>query len=168
MKVIVLKPSIDTKGNDCLVSRIGARRKVDFLVAPTANVENLLENYLDSTDCILVDEAQFLTESQADELYNISKEYNIPVICYGLRTDFMTEGFPGSTRLLLIADELEEMPTICACGTKVRFNGRKVNGEFVSEGSQVAIDETGDVTYESLCGRCYQKKVRPIRTGKKY
>lgn len=84
--------------------------------------------------------------------------YNIPVICFGLRTDLNTKGFEGSTRLLEIAHSIEEMKTICDCGAKAIFNARMVNGEFVFDGEQVAIDGENEVTYESLCAKCYYKK----------
>ena len=83
---------------------------------------------------------------------------DVPVICYGLRTDFQMNGFEGSQRLLLIAHSLEEMKTICACGRKAVLNGRKINGRFVFEGEQVAKDKTDNVEYESLCGKCYFKQ----------
>ena len=108
-------------------------------------------------DCILVDEVQFMKAKQIDQLFEIAVVLNIPVICYGLRTDFMTEGFEGSTRLLLLAHSIEEMKTICKCGRKAVFNGRKINGRFVFEGEQVAIDNIDNVQYESLCGHCYFK-----------
>lgn len=82
---------------------------------------------------------------------------DIPVICYGLRTDFKMQGFEGSTRLLLIAHSIEEMKTICKCGRKALFNGRKINNKFVFEGEQIAIDHIDNVEYESLCGNCYFK-----------
>ena len=96
-----------------------------------------------------------MTKEQVDQLFKIAVVLDIPVICYGLRTDFMMEGFEGSTRLLLLAHSIEEMKTICKCGRKAILNGRKINGEFVFEGEQVAIDNIDNVQYESLCGHCY-------------
>ena len=90
-------------------------------------------------------ESQFFTPEQADQLFLVTVDLGIPVICYGLRADFMMRGFPGSTRLLEIAHTIEELKTICACGRKAICNGRKVNGEFVFEGAQVAIDTVDDV-----------------------
>lgn len=156
--VLVIKSTIDTKGDDYLVSRIGIKRKVDLLLPPNETVTDKID-FLNPVSCILVDEAQFLTPKQVEELYEITKLKNIPVICYGLRSDFKTNGFPGSIRLLELADELEELITVCRCGKRAKLNARKVNGVFVSEGSQVAIDEVGSVTYESLCGKCYLKYV---------
>ena len=161
-RVIIIKPGIDTKGNDTIVSRIGASRKVDYLINNEDSVINVLKNDLENINCILVDEVQFMTKKQIEELWYITKVFNIPVIGYGLRTDFKTNGFEGSIRMLELADELLEMPTICRCGKKARFNGRLINNEYVYDGDSICIDDKEDVTYESLCGSCYLKKVRKI------
>ncbi len=161
MKVVLIKPSIDTKANDSVSSRIGVERKVDHLVSPEENLKGYLSLLVGNTGCVLVDEAQFLSESQVEELFVFSKLTNIPVICFGLRCDFRTNLFPGSKRLFELADEIEELYTICRCGRKARFNARIVNGEFTLDGDQVAID--GDVEYESLCGKCYLTKVRKMK-----
>ncbi|GAA0690543.1 MULTISPECIES: thymidine kinase [Clostridium] len=157
MKIILMKPETDTKGGDKVLSRLGVDRKVDIIVKKEQNIFELLEERLSSEDihCILVDEAQFLKSHHVDELFKIAVMKDVPVICYGLRTDFQMNGFEGSQRLLLIAHSLEEMKTICACGRKAILNGRKINGRFVFEGEQVAIDKTDNVEYESLCGKCY-------------
>lgn len=161
-KVLVIKPMIDTKGDDMLVSRIGLKRKVDILLSSDETLESYNIDY-SKISCLLVDEAQFLTPKQITELWIISKLYDTPVICYGLRSDFKTNSFPGSKRLMELADEIEEMITICRCGKRAKFNGRKVNGRFVSEGEQVVIDNNNEeVTYESLCGKCYMEKVLKI------
>ncbi len=163
MKVVIIKPFIDTKGNDTIVSRIGLSRKVDYLIRDYDNIKSFLHNcYENDISCVLVDEAQFLNKEHVDELFLFTKKYNIPVICYGLRSDFKTEAFPGSLRLFEIADVIEELYTICRCGKRAKFNGRIVNGEFVSTGSQVAIDGVDKVQYESLCGKCYLEKVLKI------
>ena len=161
MRVLLLKPSIDTKANTKVSSRIGVEREVDHLVLPDENLKGYLSLIKDKTECIIVDEAQFLTEKQVDELFIFSKLTSIPVICYGLRADFRSELFSGSKRLFELADNIEELYTICRCGKKARFNARIVNGEFTLEGSQVAID--GEVNYESLCGKCYLRKVKKIK-----
>ena len=161
MKVVLIKPSIDTKANDSVSSRIGVERKVDHLVSPEENLKGYLNLLVGNTSCVLVDEAQFLSESQVEEFFVFSKLTNIPVICFGLRCDFRTNLFPGSKRLFELADEIEELYTICRCGRKARFNARIVNGEFTLDGDQVAID--GDVEYESLCGKCYLTKVRKMK-----
>jgi thymidine kinase len=161
MEVIIIKPSIDTKGEDTIKSRLGVDRKVDILVRPEDNLLKYTDLF-STKDCIFADEAQFLNEKQILQLRQIVSKYNVPVMCYGLRADFQGKGFPGSIELLLMSDELRELKTICECGKIARFNARKVNGEFVSEGAQVAIDETDDVTYESLCAKCYAEKVQPF------
>ena len=160
MKVVIIKPRIDNKGGDTLVSRLGVNRRVDLLVSDQDDIFQIISNYIkenNKIDCILVDEVQFLRESQIDQLFEIAVKINIPIICYGLRTDFKRDGFEGSTRLLLLAHSIEEMKTICACGRKAVFNGRKINNKFVFEGEQIAIDDEDNVEYESLCGECYYK-----------
>lgn len=159
-KVVLLKSSEDTKGDDLVVSRIGLSRKIDEFIKPKDKVVDVLEKYLDNLDCIIVDEAQFLLLKQVEELYYISKIYDIPVITYGLRTNFKLEAFSGSPNLLLLADEIQELPTICSCGKKARMNARKVFGEYVIEGESVVIDgENKNTEYEPLCGNCYLEKV---------
>ena len=163
MKVVIVKPFVDKKGSDAIVSRIGLSRKVDYLIKDDDNIKSYLKSCYDNkASCVLVDEAQFLNKEHVDELFLFTKKYNIPVICYGLRSDFKTEAFPGSLRLFEIADVIEELYTICRCGKRAKFNGRIVNGEFVSTGSQVAIDGVDEVQYESLCGKCYLEKVLKI------
>lgn len=159
-KVVLLKSSEDTKGDDLVVSRIGLSRKIDEFIKPKDKVVDVLEKYLDNIDCIIVDEAQFLLPKQVEELYYISKIYDVPVITYGLRTNFVMEEFKGSPKLLLLADEIQELPTICSCGKKARMNARKVFGEYVTEGESVVIDgENKNTEYEPLCGNCYLEKV---------
>ncbi|MCI6176379.1 thymidine kinase [bacterium] len=163
MRVLILKPSIDTKGSDCIVSRLGVRCKVDQLVTPEMNIIELVRADCAAHGvpaCVLCDESQFFTAEQAEQLFLVTVDLNIPVICYGLRADFMTRGFPGSTRLLELAHTIEEMKTICACGRKATCNGRKINGEYVFEGDQVAIDMQGDVEYQSLCPQCWYREYR--------
>lgn len=160
MKVLLIKPSTDKKGGDKLVSRLGVERRVDLLIDSNQNIYDEVNKWQEKKfkiNCILVDEVQFLKSYQIDELFEIAVRLDIPVICYGLRTDFKMQGFEGSTRLLLLAHSIEELKTICKCGRKAILNGRKINGEFVFEGAQVAIDNVDDVEYESLCGHCYFK-----------
>ena len=160
MKVLVIKPSKDTKGEDNLVSRIGLTRKVDYILTPKQDIYKYISKIKDEViNCLFIDEAQFLEPKQVDQLMKVVVELNIPVICYGLRTDFQTKGFPGSTRLLELAHTIEEMKTICKCGRKAMFNARKVNGKFTTKGDQVAIDGENKVTYEPLCPHCYYKFV---------
>lgn len=159
MEVLIVKPTIDSKGDDHLVSRIGLTRKVDKLLAPKDDIYKYVKKLKRKIKCILVDEAQFLEKEQVDELMHIVVKLNIPVICYGLRSDFKTNGFPGSTRLLELAHTIEEMKTICSCGRKAMFNARKVNEKYVFDGEQVAIDGEDKVTYESLCPNCYYEEL---------
>lgn len=160
MKVVLIKPSTDKKGGDKLLSRLGVERKVDIICSNEMNIFEEIKEWEKNQfkiNCILVDEVQFMTKKQIDQLFQIAVMLDIPVICYGLRTDFMMEGFEGSTRLLLLAHSIEEMKTICKCGRKALLNGRKINNQFVFEGEQVAIDNIDNVEYESLCGHCYFK-----------
>ena len=164
MKILLIKSSKDKKAGNKVSSRIGIEREVDLLLTKDETIkENLLSGNIsfDSLNCILVDEAQFLTEKQVEELWIISKLCNIPVICYGLKTNFKGQLFEGSKALLEKADKLEESSTICECGKKARFNARIENGEYVLEGNEVAIDGI-DAKYKSLCGECYIKKVKKI------
>ena len=162
MRVLILKPQVDTKGGGELVSRLGVRRKADLLVPPEMDVFAAVQQAAAAAPlaCVLCDESQFFTPEQADQLFLVTVDLGIPVICYGLRADFMMRGFPGSTRLLEIAHTIEELKTICACGRKAICNGRKVNGEFVFEGAQVAIDTVDDVEYQSLCPQCWYREYR--------
>ena len=163
MRVLILKPSVDTKGQDSIVSRLGISCKVDKLVTPDMDVVELVradEAARGKIACVLCDESQFFTPEQADQLFLVTVDLGIPVICYGLRADFMMRGFPGSTRLLEIAHTIEELKTICTCGRKAICNGRKINGEFVFEGAQVAIDTVDDVEYQSLCTQCWYREYR--------
>lgn len=161
-KVIVIKSNIDKKGNDTIINRIGLKRKVDELIGIDEKIIDKIRKYLDNLDCILVDEAQFLSRNQIDELFYITKIHDIPVIAYGLKTNFKSVVFTGSSRLVEVADSLEEIPTICKCGKKARFNVRTLNGEYLKEGDDILIDGTTEIKYESLCGKCYVTKVLGI------
>lgn len=157
LNVIVVKPAIDSKGGDYVSARGGHRRKVDILADGSVDLEASIAGMPDLA-CVLVDEAQFLTEDQISQLYHVAKDQNISVICYGLRADFRTNLFPGSRRLLELADNIEKLPTMCFCGSQAEFNTRKVNGKYVFEGEQVAIEGEAEVEYDSLCGVCYMRE----------
>ena len=161
MTVWVVKPSIDTKANVNVSSRLGIERPVNILLGPE-------ESLIEKTDeklvyplfrpaAIIVDEAQFLTPTQVEELYYITKEYEVPVLAYGLRCDFQMKGFPGASRLLELADDIEELKTICQCGRKATQNIRLINDTPTFEGDQVAIDNSDTISYNSVCGKCYLK-----------
>lgn len=172
-RVLLAKPRVDTKGAGEIVSRLGVARTADFLIGPEEDVEALFDDAAARTDrealietlddpgapvsCLLIDEAQFLSPVQADGLMRIAVDRDVPVMAYGIRTDFRTHAFPGSGRLLEIAHTLEELKTICRCGRKAMFNGRRIGGGFVFDGDQGAIDGT-DVAYESLCSTCYLRE----------
>jgi thymidine kinase len=163
LTIATIKPSVDTKGNRFIVTRGGASREVDILATPEEHLGESLGSLmarraLTTLDCVLVDEAQFLQPKQVDQLYEVAKTDEISVIAFGLRTDFLSQLFPGSQRLLELADNIEKIPTMCRCGSQAEFNCRKVNGLYVFSGNQVAIDGQGAVTYDSLCGGCYTQQ----------
>ena len=167
-RVALAKPSVDSKGDHYIISRLGVKREVDLLVSAHDNLRTRFRSLTQGEDpnslmpnikvkpiaALLVDEAQFFTPKQVDDMFKIAVLDNVPVLSYGIRTDFRTTAFPGAHRLLEIAHTLEELKTICRCGRKAIFNGRRVNGHFIFSGEQVAIDGV-KVTYESLCGACY-------------
>ncbi len=160
MHAVIMKPATDTKGNDKIVSRIGASKKVDYLIKKEEDIFDLIANEYNHVDLILVDEAQFLTTRQVNQLMDIVIDFDIPVMCYGLRTDFKGNGFPGARRLLEIAHELTEIKTICECGKKAMFNVRLIDGKVVTEGDSVAIDGEGQITYTVACSKCFRMKTR--------
>ena len=160
MRILILKPESDTKGGNRVVSRIGLEREVDHLIKKSEDLYHYLSKNIEDISCIFVDEAQFLEPKQVDQLLLIVVDYDIPVICYGLRTDFNGVAFPGSPRLLELSHTIEELKTVCYCGNKATFNARLVNGKFTFDGDQVAIDGKDNVTYESLCPKCYFDKKR--------
>ena len=160
-KVILVKPKIDRKGEDCVVSRLGVSRSVDLLLDDVTHPIYYIGEWMDDIDCILIDEAQFLKSFQVDEFYVIARLFDIPVICYGLRTSSEVELFEGSARLFAVADKLEELVTICRCGKRATFNVRfdQEGNVIFNSDKTVAIDGI-DATYESYCGTCHIEKVR--------
>ncbi|WP_297083296.1 thymidine kinase [uncultured Demequina sp.] len=163
---VIVKPGIDTKAGEAVSSRIGLERPVDVLLGSEDSLLDALRAHrpLDTVDAVFIDEAQFLTPTQVDEAFAVAVSHGVPVLCYGLRGDFMTRSFPGSLRLLEIAHAIEELKTICRCGSKAIFNARIVGGVFVSHGDQVAIDGQ-QADYESLCGKCYIEEVGPVSSS---
>lgn len=163
LNVWLIKPSADTRdGVQTLRSRIGLEATVD-VIAPDVDIyARFLGSKVRKCSVIIVDECQFLTEKQIDQLRSIVDEHNIPVMCFGLRTDFQTRLFPGSRRLMEVADTIQEIKTICDCGAKATVNARINDGYIVTEGAQVVLG--GNDCYIAMCHKCY---IRGIREHKK-
>ena len=159
LNVWLIKPSADTRdGADILRSRIGLEATVE-VIAPNVDVyARFLGRHNHKCDVIIVDECQFMTEAQIDQLRTIVDERNIPVLCFGLRTDFQTKLFPGSRRLMEVADCIEEIKTMCDCGAKATVNARINDGYIVTEGAQVVLG--GNDCYIAMCHRCYINGIR--------
>ena len=159
MKVWLIKPSADTRdGAATLRSRIGLEATVE-VIPPEVDIHaRFLGSRVRRCDVIIVDECQFLTEAQIDQLRAIVDEQSIPVLCFGLRTDFLTRLFPGSRRLMELADVIEEIKTMCDCGAKATVNARISDGYIVTEGAQVVLG--GNDSYIAMCHRCYVNGIR--------
>ena len=159
-KVCVIKPNTDTKHGTKLYTRIGPERETNFCFDKTTNLYDEIAKSYKNVQCVLVDEAQFLTKSQVDDLMRVTIDLDIPVMCYGLRLNFKCEdgGFEGATRLLQVAHDIEEIKTICECGKKATLNSRFLNGKFVADGPDILIDDgKTKIEYRALCPACYQK-----------
>ena len=162
LNVLIMKPGDDTKAGSKIQSRSGAELDTDYVVGADVNVYNLIGYHIinHNLDCIIVDEAQFLTPKQVDELTDVVDNYDIPVLCYGLRADAFSYMFPGSKRLFEVADVFEELKAVCKCGSKATYNLRmnRINNELVPvfTGEQVSIDGI-DAEYDSVCRPCYKK-----------
>ncbi|MBQ7864229.1 MAG: thymidine kinase [Lachnospiraceae bacterium] len=157
-KVALLKPSIDNRdGVDIVKSRAGLMAKA-ILIYPDSNIRDVLPNPVEEYDNLIVDEAQFLTKEQVDELRDIADNGTF-VMCYGLKADFMGNLFEGSKRILEMADSLREIVTMCPCGKKAIMNARYSGNRILYEGEQVVVG--GNESYMALCHRCYKKGVIP-------
>lgn len=159
-KVCVIKPKMDTKNGDKLLTRIGPERKTDFCVTKDDDLYKLVKEKYSDVACVLVDEAQFLTTEQADQLMKITTKLDIPVMAYGLRLNFRLSGggFDGATRLLQIAHDIDEIKTICECGHKATCNARFLNGKFMADGPDVLIDDGhSKIEYRAICPACFEK-----------
>lgn len=159
MKVWLIKPATDTRdGNDAIRSRIG----LGSVCTPIGSLENVYDMFLTGhadADVIIADECQFFTPEQIDQCRAIVDECSVPVLCFGLRTDFLTHTFPGSARLFEIADSIAEIKTICECGSKATVNARiGDDGKVVTEGSQVCLG--GNDRYLAMCYKCWQKRIK--------
>ena len=163
LKVWLIKPSADTRdGEQILRSRIGLEAAVEVIPPETDIYARYLGVRELNCDVIIVDECQFLTEAQIDQLRAIVDEHNIPVMCFGLRTDFQTRLFPGSRRLMEVADTIQEIKTICDCGAKATVNARiDSTGHIVTQGAQVVLG--GNDSYIAMCHKCYVRGIRENR-----
>ena len=160
LKVWLIKPSADTRdGRQILRSRIGLEAQVE-VIPPDMNLrEQFRRTQEGHCHVIIVDECQFLTPRQIDELREIVDDCDIPVMCFGLRTDFQTKLFPGSLRLMEVADTIQEIKTICDCGAKATVNARiDGSGHIVTQGAQVVLG--GNDSYIAMCHKCYVKGIR--------
>lgn len=161
MSVWLIKPAADDRdGADIIKSRIGLAERAD-VIRPEDDIEacylkKTKENG-DRVDVIISDECQFFTGKQVEELRHIVDAYNVPVLCFGLRTDFLTHVFPGSLRLFELADSITEIKTICECGKKATVNARISNGRVVTKGEQVFLG--GNDSYIAMCHSCWKKRI---------
>ena len=164
MKVWLIKPSTDSRDGESTVrSRIGLSAEAQAIPADM-NIEKEYKKH-DNCDVIIVDECQFFTEKQIDQLRNLVNDKNLPVLCFGLRTDFRTKLFPGSRRLFEVADSITEIKTICRCGSKAIVNARiDSKGNVLTEGEQVFLG--GNDNYVAMCHRCWQKAIKQQKKAK--
>ncbi len=159
-KVCVIKPATDSKNGTKLLTRIGPERETNFCFTRDENIFEKVKKEYSDVSCVLVDEAQFLTPKQADELMLITIKLDIPVMAYGLRLNFKQTdgGFEGATRLLQIAHDIEELKTICECGHKATANCRFIDGKIIFDGPDILIDDgKSKVEYRALCPACIEK-----------
>ena len=158
MKVWLIKPSIDDRdGKNIIRSRIGLQREAQVITPE----EDILETFaqIPDVDVIIADEAQFFTPAQIDQLRTIVDDEDLPVLCFGLRTDFLTHFFPGAMRLMELADSITEIKTVCACGRKATVNARiDENGRVITEGGQILLG--GNDSYIAMCHKCWKNKIR--------
>lgn len=158
MSVWLIKPGTDTRdGADIIQSRIGLRQQAQIIYPD----DDIIEEYhkAGNYDVIIADEAQFLTPDQIDGLRKLVDECDLPVLCFGLRTDFLTHFFPGAMRLMELADSITEIKTICECGRKATVNARfDENGRIITEGDQVMLG--GNDRYTAMCHRCWVEKIK--------
>ncbi len=158
MSVWLIKPSTDTRdGADIIRSRIGLESRAQ-IITPEDNILSAYEKAGRHT-VIIADEAQFFTPEQIDQLRQLVDEEELPVLCFGLRTDFLTHFFPGSQRLMELADSITEIKTVCACGRKATVNAR-IDGEgrVITQGSQVFLG--GNDSYVAMCHKCWKEKIK--------
>ena len=163
MTVWLIKPSVDTRdGADIIRSRIGLERTAQIITPE----QDIVEEYKRAGKCdvIISDEAQFFTPAQIGQLRTLVDEEDIPVLCFGLRTDFLTHFFPGAQRLMELADSITEIKTVCACGRKATVNARiDGRGHIVTEGSQILLG--GNDSYVAMCHKCWKEKIKTQEAG---
>ena len=166
LNVWLIKPSADVRdGAEILRSRIGLQARVEVMTPDMDVYEVYTQRQKDVCDVIIVDECQFMTPAQIDQLRAIVDDFNKPVMCFGLRTDFQTHLFPGSHRLMEVADTIQEIKTICDCGAKATVNARiDCNGHIVTEGAQVVLG--GNDSYIAMCHKCYVRGIREYKVIK--
>ena len=162
MNVWLMKPGTDTRdGMNVVKSRIGLRSEAQ-VISPEMDVYAIYQTeHRNKVDAIIVDECQFFTIEQINQLRAIVDDFNVPVMCFGLRTDFQTKLFPGSLRLMEIADTIQEVKTICDCGAKATVNARISDGYIVTEGAQVFLG--GNDAYIAMCHKCYIRGIKEHR-----
>ena len=165
MTVWLIKPSTDTRdGADVIKSRIGLERKAT-VITPDLDIKEEYSKHI-RTDVIIADESQFFTPEQIDQLRDIVDEQDVPVLCFGLRTDFLTHFCPGAERLMELADSITEIKTVCSCGRKATVNARiDAEGRIVTEGSQVMLG--GNDSYMAMCHKCWKEKIKEQEMLKK-
>ena len=158
MSVWLIKPSVDTRdGADVIKSRIGLEARAQVITPE----QDIVAAYREQPrhDVIIADEAQFFTPAQIDQLRQLVDEEDIPVLCFGLRTDFLTHFFPGAQRLLELADSVTEIKTVCACGRKATVNARiDASGRIITQGDQVFLG--GNDSYVAMCHKCWKQRIR--------
>ena len=158
MSVWLIKPSVDTRdGADMIRSRIGLSARAQIITPE----QDIIAEYdaVGRHDVIIADEAQFFTPAQIDQLRTLVDERELPVLCFGLRTDFLTHFFPGAMRLMELSDSITEIKTVCACGRKATVNARiDGSGRVITEGSQVFLG--GNDSYIAMCHRCWKQRIR--------
>lgn len=158
MTVWLIKPSTDTRdGADIIRSRIGLQRSAQIITPE----QNILEEYrkIGARSVVIADEAQFFTPEQIDQLRELVDSEDVPVLCFGLRTDFLTHFFPGARRLMELADSITEIKTVCACGRKATVNARiDANGRIITHGAQVFLG--GNDSYVAMCHKCWIDRIR--------
>ena len=165
MKVWLIKPALDTRdGKSVIRSRVGLEEECTAIDKSELIFDTFTNERIEA-DVIIADECQFFTAEQIDALRRIVDEYEVPVLCFGLRTDFLSHLFEGSRRLFEVADSISEIKTICECGSKATINARlDGDGRVVTEGSQVMLG--GNESYVAMCHRCWKKKIKKQNTIK--